>query len=157
MIEWKLEKRKIKDLVPHPKNPRKLSTHDHKSLSESLTRFGLIDKPIVDKDNRIIGGHQRVSILKEGKVKEVECWIPHRHLTENECEELLLRLNRNLGEWDWDILGNEFYPLELLEFGFKADEFLGSSEQLDSIEGPSKESGKNKKEPKKCPSCGHEF
>jgi DNA modification methylase len=126
MIEWKLEKRKLKDLIPHPKNPRKLSKHDYEHLSKSLDRFGLIDKPIIDKNNRIIGGHQRVAILNEAGIKEVECWVPHRDLTDNECDELLLRLNRNLGEWDWDILGNEFDPLELMEFGFEASEFLGS-------------------------------
>lgn len=157
MIEWSLQKRKIKDLIPHPKNPRKLSKHDHYHLSESVSRFGLIDKPIIDKNNRIIGGHQRVSILKEGKIKEIECWVPHRNLTENECDELLLRLNRNIGSFDFDMLANQFDSLELIEFGFTATELLGNPQDLDFVETLETDNSKDEKKIKKCPHCGNEF
>ena len=117
MINWKLELRKIKDLKPHPKNPRKLSKHDAEHLQKSIEKFGLIDKPIITKDGIIIGGHQRIAILKKmGKAGDsVECYVPDREIEQKDIDELCLRLNRNLGEWDWDILANQWEIDELFD------------------------------------------
>lgn len=122
MIGWKTETRKIKDLKPHPKNPRKLSTHDGENLRKSLEKFGLIDKPIITQDGLIIGGHQRISILKKMGSKSIECYVPDKVLSDKDIEELNIRLNRNIGEWDFEILANQWDPLELLEWGFTEDE-----------------------------------
>jgi len=124
MIEWVIEKRKIADLIPNPRNPRKLSKHDYQHLKTSIEKFGLIDKPIVTKNGSVIGGHQRVEVLKRMKVKEVECWVPrHVDVEVEEIDELAIRLNRNVGEWDWDILANEWDTGDLLEWGFTEGEF----------------------------------
>lgn len=123
MIEWHIEKRKIADLKPHDKNPRKLSKHDAKHLEESLTKFGLADKPIINTDGTVIGGHQRLNILKKLKVNEIECWVPNDTMSNEDVDELNIRLNRNNGEWDWDILSNE-WDVDLLQlWGFTADDF----------------------------------
>ena len=75
-------------------------------------------------DNTIIGGHQRVSMLMEDGVSTIECWIPDRKLTEREVEELNIRLNKNNGDWDFDILANMWEIDDLLSWGF-SDEELG--------------------------------
>lgn len=153
-ISWKIEKRKIKDLKPHPKNPRKLSKHDADHLKQSLSKFGLIDKPIITQEGIIIGGHQRVSVLKRMGHKEIECYVPETELIEKDIEELNIRLNRNAGEWDYDILANEWGEKDLMEFGFSEAELsMGEAEEVETPESSSeKEKGK-----KNCPNCGHQF
>ena len=152
-IKWKVEKRQIKELTPHPKNPRKLSKHDANNLQVSIEKFGMIDKPIINQDNVIIGGHQRVEVLKLQKMKTVECWVPDRMLDEKEVNELNLRLNRNQGEFDWDMLANEFDLDLLTDSGFTAEEMLGFTGE-EAIESAVEGKGKKKK---MCPQCGHEF
>ncbi|OGT44302.1 MAG: hypothetical protein A3F13_02730 [Gammaproteobacteria bacterium RIFCSPHIGHO2_12_FULL_40_19] len=148
MIKWHLETRLIKDLSPHPSNPRKLTKEQHAQLKSSLDKFGLIDKPIITIEGQILGGHQRIRILKEEGVKELECWVPDREMTEHEIDELLVRLNKNTGEWDWDTLGNEWEVTDLLDWGFSADDL-----HIDTGE----DDDKPKKKEKECPHCGEKL
>jgi ParB-like chromosome segregation protein Spo0J len=152
-IKWKIETRKIKDLKPHPKNPRQLSDHDAAHLEKSLAKFGLIDKPIITKEGMIIGGHQRIAVLKKMGHKEVECFVPDSELEEADIDELNIRLNRNSGAWDFDVLANQWDEHDLLDFGFTAEEFaMGPIDEIDSEEPKEKE-----KQKKTCPNCGHEL
>lgn len=143
MIKWTLETRKLKDLKNHPKNARKLSSDDAYQLNESIGKFGLIDKPIINTDNTIIGGHQRIAIVKS-KLKQIECWIPDRTLTDAEVDELNIRLNRNTGDWDYDILANQWDIPDLIQWGFDAKELLSDGTD---------KTNKGKKD-KICPHCG---
>jgi ParB-like chromosome segregation protein Spo0J len=88
LITWHLEKRKIKDLKDYSKNPRKLTVEQADHLKTSLEKFGIIDKPFVNLDNILIGGHQRVKILKKMGHKEIEVYVPDRNLDDKEIEEL---------------------------------------------------------------------
>jgi len=124
-INWTLTTLKIKDLKPHPSNPRILTKHAADNLQASIDCFGLVEKPIVNLDNIIIGGHQRISLLKKQKIKQVECWIPDRLLDETEVNELMIRLNKNTGAWDWDILSNQFEMEDLSQWGFTDSDFIG--------------------------------
>ncbi len=128
-MDWTLKTFKITDLKSYAKNPRTLSEKEHRQLSDSIGKFGLIDKPIINADNTIIGGHQRVQILLEKEEASVECWVPDCVLSEKEVEELNIRLNRNNGDWDYDILANEFDIGDLLTWGFGEDDLgLGKAE-----------------------------
>ena len=142
--KWSLQTIKIKDLKKHPKNPRTLSRSQFDQLKNSLDKFGLIDRPVVNTDMTIIGGHQRIQVLKLAGMKEVECMVPDRLLSEKEVEELLLRLNRNHGEFNYDDLANGYNVSDLLDYGFSIDELELS---LD-------EPKEKKKKPKECPHCG---
>lgn len=122
MIDWVLKKLKISTLSEHPKNPRRLTKEQHKHLKESLTRFGVAEKPICNTDGMIIGGHQRLKVLKEMGYKEVECWVAKEALTQEQVDELCLRLNKNTGEWDYETLANEFNVDDLVEWGFSAED-----------------------------------
>jgi len=119
---WTLQVRKLSDLIPHPKNPRQILAEDQKHLAVSMDKFGLIDKPIINLDNMLIGGHQRVYTLQLFKVDVCECWVPDRMLSPEEADELNIRLNRNQGEWDYDILGNEWDLESLVDYGFDPKE-----------------------------------
>ena len=127
MIYWDMIKHKVSNLKEHPKNPRQLTKDQEKQLKESIKKFGMIDKPIINTDMMIIGGHQRLKILKQLKIKEIECWYPSRKLTEQEVDELNIRLNKNTGEWDWDVLANEWNTSDLVDWGFNPVELLGES------------------------------
>lgn len=153
MIEWHIEKRKISDLKDYAKNPRRLTKEQAEHLQASLEKFGLAERPIVNLDNTIIGGHQRRSILKKMGLKEIECNVPSRMLDDKEVEEFCIRLNKNSGEFNWDLLANNFEVLDLVEYGFQIGELIGNAEQI-PLEEPKKEKGKKLK---MCPQCGHEF
>jgi DNA modification methylase len=129
MINWHLEVLSIKKLKDHPKNPRQINKEQLAHLKTLIKKFGLIDKPIVNLDKTIIGGHQRIRILKKMKAKTVECWVPDRLLEDEEIDHLCIGLNLNQGEFDYDILANEWNELDLLKWGFSEEQLLGMSEK----------------------------
>ena len=128
-INWTLRTFRLDELTDYYKNPRSLSEKEFKQLKTSLDKFGMIDKPIVNADSAhtIIGGHQRKHVLEASGVKEIECWIPDRELSDKEVEELNIRLNKNTGSWDFDVLANEFELPDLVEWGFTEYELLHTS------------------------------
>ena len=118
---WTTETRKLGDLREWERNPRELSKHDAEHLARSIEKFNLADPLVINRDGRIIGGHQRKRVmLANGYAADdlVDVRVPSRQLTEREAEELNLRLNRNIGSFDWDILANEFEIADLLDWGF---------------------------------------
>lgn len=123
MRKWHLETRNIEDLKEHSRNARCLTKEQGKHLMQSLAKFGLIDKPIITKDGFIIGGHQRLNVLKEFNHDIVDCWVCDEELSEEEIDELNIRLNKNTGEWDWDKLANEWDINLLCKWGFSVKEF----------------------------------
>lgn len=153
MINWCIQEIPIKQLKENKKNPRKLRKELAAHLEKNLDNFGLIDKPVVNLDFTIIGGHQRVRILKKRGVVSVPCWTPDRQLSEDEVNNLCVNLNLHQGEWDWDILANEWEPLDLLEWGFTEQQLLGLTKEAEEI----LEKEKKAAAKKCCPNCGHEF
>lgn len=156
MINWKLESLSIKDLKEHKKNPRQITRDKLENLGNLIEKFGLIDKPIVNRDMTIIGGHQRIKYLKGKKVKIVDCWVPDVDLSEEDVDELCIGFNLQQGSWDWDVLANEWEPLDLLKYGFTEEQLLDSSKEAEKILDKIQEEEK-KKNSKTCPACGHEF
>lgn len=148
-IRWKVEKRKIKDLKVLKKNPRQLSKDMREHLETSLSKFGICDLPVINTDNTIIGGHQRLKVLKHMGTKEISVLVPEDELTNDQVEELNIRLNKNTGEWDWDKLANEWDIADLVSWGFSLDEL-----DIDMPEDEDEGQGQKEKEPKKCPHCG---
>lgn len=106
MIKWTTERRKISDLIPAEYNPRQASAKEVADLTASIDRFDLADPLVINSNNRVIGGHFRLKILKERGVQEVDVRVPDRELTLHEEQELNLRLNKNIGHWDMDMLAN---------------------------------------------------
>src|SRR5258708_40378606 len=119
MFKWSVETRKIKNLKEHAKNPRILTQVQHDQLRISLEKLGLAGKPIINTDGMIIGGHQRLKVLKKMGVKEIEVNVPDRELSQDELDELCVRLNKNTVEWDWECLANQWRVNDLLDWRFK--------------------------------------
>jgi len=114
---WKTAKRKVSDLKPAEYNPRQATEKQCTDLKNSLTKFSIADPIIINTNNTIIGGHFRIRELQKLGVKEVDVRIPNRKLTDDEERELNIRLNKNLGEWNYDLLAN-FDETLLSEVGF---------------------------------------
>ena len=112
-----LEKIKISKLKAATYNPRQISTKQYNDLKKSLDKFGVVDPIIINKDYTVIGGHQRLKICKELNHKEIGCII--LDLDKDDERELNIRLNKNTGEFDMDILANEFDIDNLVDWGFK--------------------------------------
>ena len=110
----------INSLISAEYNPRQLKKEQYQNIKESLQRFGFVDPVIVNKNkdrkNIIIGGHQRVKVAKDLEYTEVPCL--ELDLTLDKEKELNIRLNKNVGEWDYDILANLFDFNELMDWGF---------------------------------------
>ena len=115
---------KANDLIMAEYNPRQLTKDQYTQLKDSLTRFGLVDPLIVNKHksrkNILVGGHQRLKIAKEMGMDKIPCVEVDLPLDQE--KELNIRLNKNVGEWDYDSLANYFDVSELMEWGFSNDE-----------------------------------
>lgn len=120
----KVQNYKPDDLIMAEYNPRQLTKEQHAQLKDSIQRFGLVDPLIVNKnkerDNILVGGHQRLRIAKELGIKKVPC--VEVDLSLDQEKELNIRLNKNVGEWDYDSLANYFDVDELMDWGFTDDE-----------------------------------
>lgn len=122
MINWNLKTVLLEDLHAYEKNPRILTERHQRLLSDSLDKFGLVEKPIVNADLTIIGGHQRIEVLSLKGAKEIEVWYPDRELSDKEVEEFNIVLNKVSGEFDYDTLANQFDIGDLLNWGFDEDD-----------------------------------
>jgi hypothetical protein len=112
-------------------NPRQLTKDQYKGLRESIERFGLVDPIIVnkhkDRKNIVVGGHQRIRIAQDLGFKKIPC--VEVELNPDQEKELNIRLNKNVGEWDYDALANNFDVGELTEWGFTDDELQFVSDE----------------------------
>ena len=119
-ITWKIEKRKLADLKPHPKNPRQFTEKGLKDLENSINSIGFMQPININQDCTILSGHGRALKLKEMGETEVDVYVPDRMLTPKQEEEVLVRANANTaGKWDWDLLANNFELEEINEWGLE--------------------------------------
>ncbi len=132
---WHTEKRRVGDLTPHPKNPRRLTDEQRARLLESLDKFNLAEIPVINLDNMILAGHQRITLLKEmgREDEEIDVRVPDRLLEPDEADEYLLRSNRNTGEWDFPVLTENFDLDMLSRVGFDDTE-LDVSQGFEDLE-----------------------
>lgn len=118
MINWKIEKRSLDELKGYDKNPRKFTKKGLKDLEKSLKNCGDANIITINKDNTVLGGHARLTVMKQLGYTEVDVKVPEKQLTEKQCEEIVIRLNaNNAGEWDLDKLCADFNLEELTEWG----------------------------------------
>ena len=121
-VTWNIEKRLIKDLIFNEKNPRKMSKDEAQQLQISMEKFGVCEPIVINCSGIIIGGHQRARTLRKMGQKEVNVFLPSTPLSEKEVAELTVRLNKNSGSWDFDILANHWDASDLTDWGFTLDE-----------------------------------
>ena len=158
-ITWTTERRKIRDLIPWPRNPRQIKGEQVKRLQESVEEFGQFETIAVGPGNEVYNGHQRLKSwgAKFGPDYEVEVRVSSRQLSEKEREKLTILAHKGAaGEWDFDTLANEFEVSELLEWGFSENELGINSEPLPEFKEYTEEVEKEV-EYLTCPECGHKW
>jgi hypothetical protein len=120
---------KISNIKPNPNNPRLIKDDKFKKLVQSIKDFPemLEIRPIVlNKDNVILGGNMRFKACKEAGLKDVPVKIVE--LTQEQEREFIIKDNTSGGEWDWDMLANEWNSVQLEEWG------MDNWQNMDDIE-----------------------
>jgi len=117
----------INNIKPNEYNPKQITQKQFEDLKKSITEFGIVDPLIVNKakgrEGIIIGGHQRYKIYQELKIEEIPVIYVEINNIQKE-KELCIRLSKNTGEWDWDLLANLFNENDLISWGFTEDELF---------------------------------
>ena len=117
-IIWQTKTIKYSELVFNSKNPRLITDEASKDLKNSLQKFSLVEIPVINFDNMIISGHQRVrTIFDTFPNYEGDVRYPDRQLNEDEVQELMLKLNTHNGDFDWVKISNNFNLPKLKGFG----------------------------------------
>jgi len=134
-----MEIRKISEVKLNPNNPRLIKDDKFKKLVQSIKDFPemLELRPIVvNKDMIILGGNMRYKAAKEIGLKEIPVTIAD--LTEDQQREFLIKDNTSGGEWDWEVLANEWDNEELESWGLDIPELkaIDESEEGDEIKIP---------------------
>lgn len=117
----------IKKIKPNPNNPRLIKDDKFKKLVQSIIDFPemLSIRPIVvNHQMMVLGGNMRLKACQEAGITEVPVIIANG-LTEEQQREFIIKDNISGGEWDWDILANEWDVESLGEWGLdipKAEE-----------------------------------
>ena len=117
-----IQKVKITAVKTNTANPRIIKDSKFEKLKTSLKEFPEMLKlrPIVvDENNIILGGNMRFKACQELKLKEVYI-VKAEDLTAAQKEEFIIKDNVGFGEWDWDILANEWKSTDLEDWGLDA-------------------------------------
>jgi hypothetical protein len=115
----KHKKISIDKILINPNNPRLIKDDKFKKLCKSIQEFPemLELRPIVvNKDMIVLGGNMRLKACQEIGLTEVPI-IVAENLTEQQQREFLIKDNVSGGEWDWDILANEWEVEQLNDWG----------------------------------------
>jgi hypothetical protein len=110
---------KISEVIPNSNNPRVIRDDKFKKLVKSINDFPemLELRPIVVNDEMIVlGGNMRLKACREAGLKEVHI-IKASNLTEEQQAEFIIKDNVGFGEWDWDMLANEYEEDDLRDWG----------------------------------------
>ena len=116
---------KIKDIKSNPNNPRVIKDDKFHKLCESIKEFPrmLELRPIVVNDDMVVlGGNMRLKALKHLGLTEAPV-IKASELTEEQQRQFIIKDNAGFGEWDWEMLANEWDLEELDRWGIDVPAF----------------------------------
>jgi ParB-like chromosome segregation protein Spo0J len=129
---------KISDVKVNPNNPRLIKDDKFAKLVQSikdLPQMLAIRPIVVNTDMVVLGGNMRLKACKEAGLKEVPIIIAD-NLTEEQQREFLIKDNVSGGEWDWQMLANDWDTQELQEWGldvpvFETKDYSDKNEEID--------------------------
>jgi len=119
------KKVKVTEVKANPNNPRIIKDEKFAKLIQSVKDFPemLEIRPIVvNKDMVVLGGNMRFKACKEAGLKEIPIIIAE-NLTEEQQKEFIIKDNVSGGEWDWDMLANQWDVEELNQWGLDIPDF----------------------------------
>lgn len=115
----KIEKVKISEVKPNEENPRVIRDDKFIKLVQSIKEFPkmLEIRPIVVNDEMVVlGGNMRLRACKEAGLKYAHI-INAKDLTPEQQKQFIIKDNVSFGEWDWDLIANQFDTEELDDWG----------------------------------------
>ena len=127
----------ISEVKPNAVNPRYIKDHKFKKLVKSIKNFPemLEKRPIIVDENLIVlGGNMRLKASIEAGLKEV--WIDIAEgWSEDQKKEFIIKDNVGFGEWDWDLLANEWNKFEIQDWGLSLPIFQDNLSNNDEYKG----------------------
>jgi hypothetical protein len=126
-----IKKVKLKDIKLNPSNPRIIKDIKFQQLVKSIQDFPamLEIRPIVVNDDMIVlGGNMRLRACQEAKLKEVPIIVASQ-LTLEEQKQFIIKDNVGYGEWDWDMIANDWNTEELAEWGLEIPVWNGNDDE----------------------------
>ncbi len=126
---------KLSEIKSNPNNPRIIKDDKFRKLVKSIQEFPKmleIRPVVVNADMIVLGGNMRLKACKEAGLKEVPVIFAH-DLTDEEQKQFIIKDNVGFGEWDWDMIANEWDAEEVEEWGLDIPEF-SIKEELEAEE-----------------------
>lgn len=126
----------IQEVRLNEENPRYIKDHKFEKLVKSIKEFPqMLDlRPIVvNQDMIVLGGNMRLRACREAGLTEVPI-IYADNLTEEQQKEFVIKDNSSFGEWDWDILANEWDTEQLIDWGMDIPDDWAVDEVLEAEE-----------------------
>ncbi len=114
----------IKEIKPNPNNPRVLKDDKFKKLVQSLKDFpemANVRPIVVNTEMIVLGGNMRLRAMQEAGWKKAPVQIVDWSIEKQ--NEFIIKDNVGFGEWDWDLLANEWNESELTEWGLDIPNF----------------------------------
>ena len=114
-----MEKVDIRQIRSNPDNPRFIKDYKFEKLVKSIREFPqmLELRPIVvNQDMIVLGGNMRLKACEAAGIEQVPI-IFADNLTEEQQKEFIIKDNSSFGEWDWDLLANEWDVDDLNDWG----------------------------------------
>ena len=128
----------IQKVIDNPDNPRFIKDYKFRKLVDSLKTFPqmLEKRPIVvDENYMVLGGNMRLKACREAGLDKV--WIDvAKDWTDEQKQEFIVKDNLSYGEWDWEILANEYDVMKLDQYGLDLNPSIFAQEKdEESIKG----------------------
>ena len=120
-----MQKVDIRQVRNNPDNPRFIKDHKFEKLVNSIKEFPqmLELRPIVvNQDMVVLGGNMRLKACEAAGITEVPI-IFADNLTPEQEKEFIIKDNSSFGEWDWDLLANEWDTDQLIDWGMDVPNF----------------------------------
>ena len=122
---------KVAAIKSNPKNPRLIKDDKFKKLVKSIKEFPEMEtvRPIVvNKDMIILGGNMRYKAMIECGYKEVNVEVVD--WSEQKQNEFIIKDNVGFGEWEWEMVANEWDEIELKDWGLDLPVFTKDSDEF---------------------------
>jgi len=126
-MQWKtLSVDALRPAAYNPRKKLKAGDKEYEKIKNSILEFGYVEPIIVNYDMTVIGGHQRLTVLKDLGYNEVQCVEVHIE-DENKVKALNIALNKITGAWNEQLLADLIVDLQSANFntdftGFEAPE-----------------------------------
>jgi len=128
-----MERVDIRQIRPNPENPRVIKDNKFQKLVKSITELPqmLELRPIVvNRDMIVLGGNMRLKACEAAGLTEVPVVFAD-NLTPEQEREFIVKDNSSFGEWDWDLLANEWDVDQLQDWGIDIGGFDLSPDEFD--------------------------